>query len=325
MLTRLPHSVPPHDIESASGYLLRALVRNGASVKEAMSACRAARLSRPLASDADLLAELVDVPVEWLEHRMPISRTRDQWSEVKLFGHVWREPWLLRGGPQQVCPICLEETGVARLEWDLLPYCACHIHKQPLQDVCEGCKRAISPTRPSLEVCECGGYLVAEMQRLDDGVSPDILRWCSWLSQGLLVDDDRAGGLQPEDLAPQLQGTSLDGAFRLVFAYGGGAKAYRGTQIQSKAAWLRTERVQQLLSAGLTALQAAARRDHRGLPASTAYAVAEQVVAGITTNDRAAAAREMTRLKLGRRWRNAVPRCPAQQDLFQDPSGVESA
>jgi hypothetical protein len=37
---------------------------------------------------------------------------------------------------------------------------------------------------------------------------------------------------------------------------------------------------------------------------------------GVTVWDRAAAAREMRNMKLGRRWRDSVPRHPAQQELF---------
>lgn len=318
MFVRFPISVPPHRTESASGYLLRAVVRNGASVKEAMSACRVARSSRPITSDADILAEFLDVRAGWFEHRMPIYRMRDQWAEVSLFGHDWREPWLLRGVHQQVCPICLAETGAARLEWDLLPYCACHLHAVPLQDVCVNCNRPIHPGRPSLEVCECGGYLAAAGGPVGVCIPPEVLRWCKQLSEGLLAEDGGTTWSAQDGLPPQLKGTSLDGAFRLMFAYGGGAKAYREARIQSKAPWLRTDCVQHLLTEGLSALRSAAQRDHRGLPASTAYALAEQAVAGITLSDRAAAAREMTRLKLGRRWRNAVPRCPAQQDMFEE-------
>jgi len=117
---------------------------------------------------------------------------------------------------------------------------------------------------------------------------------------------------------PQLRGTSPDGAFRMIFVFGGGTKAYRGAQIHGKRAWLSSADVRALIAQGLEALWAAAVGQRSGLSGSASLALAEQTVAGVTAWDRAIAAREMRNLKLGRRWRGSVPRCPSQQELFED-------
>jgi hypothetical protein len=120
-----------------------------------------------------------------------------------------------------------------------------------------------------------------------------------------------------DDLAPQLLGASPDGAFRLLFAFGGGLKAYKGAKIQAQRSWLTSECVERLLTQGLESLQACARGQRACLDGGASRALAEQAMVGVTVWDRAIAAREMQRLKLGRRWRNSVPRHPAQQELFE--------
>ncbi|MFG6443576.1 TniQ family protein [Roseateles sp. LKC17W] len=314
-MSRLPIQAPPMPFESASGYLLRVFGLNGISVKESVSHCRVARRARLLATDADLLAELVGVQADWFEHRMPIPHARDQWPGVRLFGHVWQETWLLRGIHQQICPACLDEHGVARLEWDLLAYPVCHIHARPLQDACAVCARALSPMRPALDVCDCGAYL-ATATKVSGDIEASVLRWCEWLSTQVLPDVLAAQATEPEAIAPQLLGTSPDGAFRLIFVFGGATKAYRGAKIQDRKTWLSSARVQQLLAHGLDALQASAEGHRSGLDGSASRALAEQAMVGVTVWDRAAAAREIRNLKLGRRWRDSVPRHPAQQELF---------
>ncbi|WP_255719476.1 TniQ family protein [Roseateles cellulosilyticus] len=314
-MSRLPIPTEPRRVESAPGYLLRVFGLNGVSVKESVSYCRNARRARPLATDADLLAELVGGQAEWFEHRMPIPHARDQWPEVRLFGHVWQEAWLLRGIHQQVCPACLDEEGAARLEWDLLAYPVCHIHQETLQDACAACARALSPMRPALDVCDCGAYL-AGAAKVSRGVEGPVLQWCEWLSKQVLPDEHAPCVTGLEDIAPQLRGTSPDGAFRLIFVFGGGMKAYRGAKIQDKRPWLSSERVERLLTHGLDALRASADGRPSGLDGSASRALALQAMVGVTVWDRAAAAREMRNLKLGRRWRDSVPRHPAQQQLF---------
>ncbi len=314
-MSRLPIQAEPRPFESASGYLLRVFGLNGISVKESASYCRAARRARPLAADAELLAELAGVPAEWFEHRMPMPHTRGQWPEVRLFGYVWQERWLLRGIHQQVCPACLDEYGVARPEWDLLAYPVCHIHERLLQDTCAACTRALSPMRPALDVCECGAYLAAAAE-VSGAVQAPVLRWCEWLSEQVLSGTHAPMTTRLEAIAPQLRGTSPDGAFRLIFVFGGGMKAYRGAKIPDRKTWLRSERVEQLLARGLAALRASADGHRFGLDGSASRALAEQAMVGVTVWDRAAAAREMRNLKLGRRWRDSVPRHPAQQELF---------
>ncbi|MCX2864304.1 TniQ family protein [Paucibacter sp. PLA-PC-4] len=316
-MSPLPISAPPRQPESASGYMLRVLSLNGAHVKEAMAYCRTARSMRPLASDAELFAELTGVPVAWFHNRLPAPHTRDRWREVDLFGRRWRSAWLLRDLHQQVCPVCLREQGIARLEWDLMAYPACHIHKVLLQDMCWSCGRAISPRRPSLEVCNCGGFIAAATGETA-AIDPALQAWVAWLSMQLLTDCSAPQPTDLERIAPQVRGLSPDGAFRLIYSFAGGGKAFCGEQMLGGKTWLSSAQMAGLLRDGLAALQAPARGVLLPTKAGTPSALAEQAEAGVTAWDRAVAAREVRRLKLGRRWRNAVPRCPQQQELFED-------
>ncbi|WP_279537330.1 TniQ family protein [Roseateles toxinivorans] len=312
---------PPERAESASGYMLRLLSLNGVGVREALALCRATRRRVPQAADTDLLSGLAGISAEWFDHRTPRPYVRDQWNEVALFGFTWRDAWLLRGFRQQVCPLCIREQGIARLEWDLVAYPVCHIHGIVLQDACRICGKGLSPNRPALDVCGCGGYFAARDNETS-AATPSVKAWTVWLSQQLLADAGIAqqSGLLP--FAPQLHGASPDGAYRLICAYAGGAKAFRGELILAGRPWLSSHQVSRLIAQGLDALHAAAggAQTSIGLGSGTPYALAEQAVAGITAWDRAVASREMLRLRLGRRWRNALPRCPSQQELFADVS-----
>lgn len=101
--------------------------------------------------------------------------------------------------------------------------------------------------RPALGVCDCGAYLVGAA-KVSRGVEGPVLQWCEWLSKQVLPGEHapRAAGL--EGIAPQLRDTSPDGAFCLIFVFGGGMKVYRGAKIQDKRTWLSSERVERLLS-----------------------------------------------------------------------------
>lgn len=306
-MSALPIQTSPSSIESASGYLLRLLAANGESIK----VLQAARHG----DECEAFASLSGSAPDWFRHRLPAALRCDGWAEVALFGLHWREPWLLRGPRQQICPACLSQRGIAHMAWDLIPYVACHIHGVVLQDRCTHCGGAIRNDRPSLTVCDCGAILINDEERLVPA-SPLVVALSSRLAAG--IGDEAAAGKAPiHRLVPSLYGTSPDGAYRLVQAFSGGNEAFRTALIASRRSWLPSIDAHRLLHSGLAKLAGFV-----GLEAHERQAVADalddQQLGGITAWDRAAAARALTRLAKRPRRRLDALRPSWQMDLFPE-------
>lgn len=247
----LPIEVPPRQEEAAYGFLLRALVANGANARELMALTRGSTRRHMAPADAHLFSTLTGVEASWFLERIAAEVRGDRWVEIEVFGTRWRNDWTLRGQHCQVCPQCLLEHGFVRLEWDLTAYVACPVHGRLLVDRCRGCGRALLPTRPAVDVCSCGSF-IADLDNV--GADAAVVDWCRWLSKALLASlglGPAPATLQPRDLA----GLSPDGAFRMMVALGGGTRELRGAHLNSASPWLGTSAVHAVLCAGLAALQ----------------------------------------------------------------------
>lgn len=314
-MAKLPVELTPHPDESAGGFMLRVLTANGANPRELLALVRGSVRRQLAAADAALFRDLTGVDQVWFEQRIPQDRRGDRWMEVKLFGSRWRDDWTLRGQHGQVCPVCLLEFGYARLAWDLTAFVACPIHGRLLLDRCDGCGRALQPHRPAVDVCRCGSFIEASASD-EQGVSGEVLAWCQWLAESLGC----ALGNLPRPPAPNrlLGGLSLDGAYRLVIALGGGTRELRGASMNSVCWWLSTEAVAQALGAGLDVLRQL-ETGRMALPQQglgCGDALAEQSLRGVTLADRHAAAGWLAKLKLPSRWRNRKAVIHQQGDLF---------
>lgn len=300
------------------GFMSRLLASNCSNVKEALQLHRNVYRRHVRATDVALFSELAGVPKPWFEWRIPQSVERDRWTEFELFGHRWRSDWLLRGTHQQVCPHCLAESGFARLEWDLQPYVACHIHGTVLQDHCGDCGKAILPDRPSLDVCGCAGFITHHPPQAIAAPTV-VVRWCAWLSAQL---NPLAGptSISADDGLPTLcAGCSPDGAYRLIQALAGGPRAFRGAQMDCATPWLSTSATLDVLQTGIETLECLARgtRPVRRPDKGAADGLAEQAVRGVTAWDRAAASRLANELNARSRWRNVKPAIHQQLELFE--------
>lgn len=318
VIARLPNPIAPLSQESAAGFMNRLLSLNGGEIRDALNLAGANRRRNVSSADAAVFSSLSGVPKPWFDSRLPQEVARDRWTEVELFGLRWRCDWILRGQRQQVCPVCLVEGQHDRLEWDLLPYCACHIHEVLLQDSCQSCGKTIFPDRPSLEVCSCEGFISISSTEMIPA-PPSLVRWCAWLASKL----DPVGNLTPPSAGggPALcDGASPDGAYRLVQALAGGPRAMRGEVMNGDSPWLSTASMAGLMTTGLAALEelAKGRRASRTPDKGTADALSEQVLRGVTGWDRALAAKLFAKLNVRAKWRT-VRRCYHEQlDLFEE-------
>lgn len=317
----LPIAAFPLAHESALGFLTRQLALNGSNVREALGLRDAGGRRHVVAEDAALFSALSGVSREWFDWRMPQRADRDRWSEVELFGHRWRSDWLLRDTRQQVCPTCLLEYGYARLEWDLQPYAACHLHGIVLQDTCRSCGKVILPVRPGLEICGCAGLLVSVRTSPMDAPE-EVVRWSRWLSRQLDLQAVVNPGFQDLDLPMLCEGASPDGVYRLVQAMAGGPRDFKGAVLNGPGPWLSSLATVELLRTGIRTLEqlATGMSFERAPDKGCADALAQQMHRGVTAWDRALAAKLFHDLKIKARWRSRGRRLHQQMELFGDAS-----
>lgn len=316
-MAALPIETLPHEGESASGLMLRALAANGAQVRELLAMTRGSvrRILAP--ADVGLFSELTGIAERWFADRIPLPVRGDRWTEIELFRHRWRNDWTLRGQHCQVCPRCIRDFGFARLEWDLTCCVACTVHGVILVDRCHACGRALLPDRPAVDICSCGRYIVTRGELEVEAPEP-VLAWDRWVSAQLLSSLSMHDPV-PDPPAKALHGLSPDGAFRLAVALGGGSRELRGAHLNSATPWLGTAAVCEILLDGLAALKTLDAGKTPGVPLGLGCgdALSEQAVRGITPADRHAAAWMQKRLKLRSRWRNVKPVIHLQGDLFE--------
>lgn len=312
----LLNPVAPTAYESAGGFLLRALSANGANVRELLSLTRGSTRRQILPEDAPLYEQLTGTPAEWFVRRIAHVRQGDHWPEIELFGTRWRDDWTLRGQYTQVCPECLERSAVARVEWDLMGYTACPVHRKLLVDRCADCGRALQPNRPAVDVCRCGAFL-SRPEGPGQDADPGMLAWCHWLSKAVM--GAIGGQARPEPLLASFDGLSIDGWYRLCICLGGGVRALRGAHLNAACPWLDTAAVHEILRQGLDAMRDvdAGRPLRIELGMGCGDSLAEQAVRGITLEDRKAASGLRMRLRLPSRWRNAKQVVHRQGDLFE--------
>lgn len=312
-MTLLLEPVEPAADESAAGYLIRALARNGSSIREVLEHVYGASRRVLCYEAAPELASVIGVPVAWLQHRLPLLYRRDRWQEIQLFGANWRDDWTLRGAHQQFCPVCFSERGTARLEWDLAAYAACHIHGVVLQDHCGACGRAVSVDRPALDLCSCGHFLGGK----EAVAHASAIAWSRWLARAI---HDAAG----EAMAPTgnaalnlLHGLSPDGGVRVLLAFGGGSPALRGEVLNGASPWLTSRQMHDIQVKALDVMNdRISGKRVLGLDyGRCADALAEQQVRGISSFDRAQAAALAKTLGHRPRWRNRSPTMHEQLQL----------
>lgn len=214
---RLGLSIPPKPGESAMSLMLRAFQANGVGYDEGV---RWMGLNRRQAlGDAEVaaLAWALHADVDDMRRRLVLLEWRGGGRWVHLAGQRlsrWVAPTSMLA---KVCPACLRETGFAHIGWMTRAVPACCRHGYSLLQQCSDCGRAIRWARPAVRVCTCGRFFkpAGDVKPLE----PELRAWLDWVEAVL------QGGLPQardamNDLPPLLRDLTLDGAFRLVEAFG---------------------------------------------------------------------------------------------------------
>lgn len=207
--------------ESGQGYALRMSIHNGLPsinyIKPLLGKTHSTALE---ARDASFLAHWFGGSVQHIAfalERIPHGR-RSQGTVYA--GHELGRSYFLNRSFPRVCPSCIQEHGYCRMAWELSLCVACARHRCLLVDTCPVCSSALSWGRPAIDGCSCG-YPWKEKLQMQPPTSDEL-----WLAQALdakLPDEgDQWADDSPIPSAPDwlrlIQGLSLDGAMRVLFA-----------------------------------------------------------------------------------------------------------
>jgi len=197
--------------------LLRAFQANGVDYQHGMRWLGLDRRRGIGDPDVGLLAWALNVDADDLRARLVVLEWRCGGRWVHLGGQRlsrWIAPTTMMA---KLCPVCLRENGIAEMSWMTRLAPACARHGFSLMQKCGNCGKPIRWTRPCLQVCACGRFFKSSGS--SGSAPPNVQAWLTWV-QAILQGDATAADAALVRLPSLLHGMSLDGAYRLVEAFG---------------------------------------------------------------------------------------------------------
>lgn len=210
-------AVAPMPGESAMSLLLRAFQANGAEYQTAMRSMRLDRRNAIGESDIAALAWMLRADVDDVRRGLVMLEWRGGGRWVHLAGSRlsrWIAPTCMTA---KVCPLCLRDLGFAKIAWMTRAMPACGVHGYSLLQQCGSCGRPVRWARPALRICQCGRFYKAASEVAS--LEPELQTWLKW-AEAVLHGDTPTGQSALKALPPLVQGLSLDGAYRLIEAFG---------------------------------------------------------------------------------------------------------
>lgn len=197
--------------------LLRAFQANGVGYHEGMRWLALDRRHAIGEADGAALAWALRVDTEDLRRRIVTLEWRGGGRWVHLAGQRlsrWIAPTCMTA---KVCPLCLRETGFAKMVWMTRAAPACAKHGYSLLQRCSSCGKSIRWARPGIHLCPCGRFY--KPARMSEPAQPELQLWLNWVEA--VIEGDLAAAQTASCFLPALvQAMSLDGAYRLVEAFG---------------------------------------------------------------------------------------------------------
>lgn len=209
--------VIPKAGESGMSLLLRAFQANGVHYADGVRWLGLDRRQGLSEADVATLAWALRSEFNDLRDRFVVLENRGGGRWVHLAGQRlsrWVAPTTML---PKVCPDCLRETGVARISWMTRAIPACRQHGRSMIQTCAVCGRPLRWARPAVRVCQCGRYIKPTQNVALLGT--EVQDWLCWV-EATLHEDEVAARQAMNRLPPALHGVTLDGAYRLVEAFG---------------------------------------------------------------------------------------------------------
>jgi hypothetical protein len=214
----LPLRFDPYPDESAMGYCLRVLSRNGATLHALRRLLRMPEKVQLTRSHASVLANLLQVPAQWLEHGLPERSFLRRQTSV-CYGLTVYMPNHLRHSHPQVCPYCVHRYGYCRSSWDLSMSTVCLEHGCSLVDICARCSKPLRWDRRSVDVGTCGHFIEATHTNVLGELNPQLLTFQALLDARFIGGTVNMSAGR-DGLAGLMNSLSLGGICLLIAAFG---------------------------------------------------------------------------------------------------------
>lgn len=206
-----------HDDESGLGFCLRSVTMNGGRLSALHRLLGIGTSERLKSVHAPRLAQWFGVDEARLAHRLPTTLPRSMGARRACYGHLFRQPGVLRTNHPQVCPQCIVEKGYLLDAWDLTLSTCCLEHGVCLTGICPQCQAVIKWDRKGVQWGGCRHHLGCT----DNAVlaTPELLYAQRILQASLRLEP--CSGLAEDTGVPRwLTGLSLDGWMQVFYAFG---------------------------------------------------------------------------------------------------------
>lgn len=168
--------------------------------------------------EISLVAWHLGVSPDWLRWRLLITKSSGSLVSFHLLGCKFVATSLRQTSIAALCPECVRSNGFSRPSWLLKCVVVCSEHGYLISEDCVKCRRPISWLRPGMDVCTCGRYLIrASGQHV---ANDQLLCWVRWIEWRLGIYNGAEGARFAKLIPNVLNAMSLDGAMRLVIAFG---------------------------------------------------------------------------------------------------------
>ncbi|MGM9516957.1 TniQ family protein [Roseateles sp. DB2] len=214
---RLARTIEARHGESGMSLILRAFQANGVSYSDGMHWMQLDRRRCLGNDDIPALAWGLRCDPTALAAGLVLKETGSAGAWVHLSGHRF-SPWVAPGKMlTKLCPQCLRADGYASLTWLIRAVPACRRHGYSMTRQCGHCRRPISWNRPGIDVCRC---LRVFPQAADaEPLETEVQAWIDAVHSALAMPPT-AEPFSGSALPLAIRGMSVDGAFRLVEAFG---------------------------------------------------------------------------------------------------------
>lgn len=166
--------------ESAQGYALRMSQLNAIpglnELKKLIGKKSTSFLSE---TDAEFLSMSFGASVDSLRFALGFAAYGEAPGPATYAGHQLSKPTFVNRTFPRVCPACVQSDGRCKLSWDFSAVTACPEHRLLLVDICCGCGKKISWSRPGVGVCSCSMVLSRPGNEATE-LEVEFSRWLEW-------------------------------------------------------------------------------------------------------------------------------------------------
>lgn len=155
----LPIKLKPFSSESALGYCLRSITKNGGRLSDIRKHLNISDNEFLKSEHSASISQLLGIDEDFLIYGLPREHSIDGSPKIECYGNYLGKRNFLKLSRLQFCPICINKKSYVLNNWDLTFSCCCLEHGIVLWDQCPKCGKKIDANRPDISWGSCGHYL----------------------------------------------------------------------------------------------------------------------------------------------------------------------